>query len=305
MMASSVEKFISATPESLIGESRFVRHFFYGSDSKIRQVRRKIKDGYDNATFNMDSESMVVTIDSIISENTLTPVIENMEKIAELYGVEYDGFEVSTEDLVTELKPFDPFTDFFSPGSYVRLKLSNNKFGYLLFVGGNAKDSLFFDCIATVDDGNCSAKCLDEAPRLYRQPIQGIFDPHKCEFVGKSNRYHLPTKISFRLSYGHPSPEELDEIAREYGFQVPLADEDWLPLLKKVVESGRKIISTTSTGYIAYLDANNKVKWSEEVKIMSDQSDSPMLFGSFARYEIIDAVLTGGLDEIALLDRAY
>jgi len=297
---------IGALPEGVINEHRFVEHFFYGAERSLRRTRSIIKKKYDDALFDIENGAMKVTIASVLNQAAISADIEAMEIASELCGVEYDGLGVILEDVVSEHAPVDPFHKHFSPGSYVKFTLTNNKTGYLLFIGGNEKDGYFFDCLSVVDDGKLTAKELDVAPRLYRQPVQGVFDPRKFQYVGSSELHKLPIVIRFKMSHGGwLTPEEIDKIANEYSFQTPLADADWLPLLKKVVDSGKKIYISDAVECAAHVSKNGKkVIWTDGEKIPADQPNQPMAFGSYASFENLNAALTGDVDELALMDKA-
>jgi len=76
-------------------------------------------------------------------------------------------------------------------------------------------------------------------------------------------------------------------------------------LLKKIVDSGKKFHASDSTEYAAHVSKDGKkVRWVEGAKIPADQSNQPMLFGYFARFENLNAALTGEVDELALKDKA-
>lgn len=307
MIIDKAQNLIDAIPEDLLGNRRLVRHFFYGVEKKLRCARKKIKQKYDNASFDMSNfESMMVVADAMLNHEELTSIIEVMESVGKLCNVEYDGLEVLLEEKVQEQKSFDPFQKYFSPGSFVRFSLTNQRFGYMLFVGGNEKDGYFFDCIAVCDNGELTEKDLDETPRLYRQPVQGIFNPHLFQYVGKSAKHHLPVQVPFRMSLGgYPSPEEIDDLANKHGFQIPLTDDDWLPLVKKIVDAGEKIYTALSRECIANINIKNKVVWKDGLDIPIDQKNKPMPFGTFARIENLNTALIGGLDELSLMDKAF
>jgi len=293
---------IDQLPIDAHGEFRLVTHYFYGKESKLRKARAKIKDFERNAIFDFKEGCLLVAYNLKLNQEALNSAVKKMEAISNDCSIEYDGYELALEDVIDSGKTFDSFSSAYQRNVYLKFRLSNGKIGYVLFVGGNDKDGLFFDCIASVDDGCLKERELDKMPRLYKQPVQGYFDPNIFELVGPSG-LPLRNSIKFRVAYGdYPSHEEMDNLATKYGFQAPLKDEDFFPFLFELSKKKVKICSRDYHELIFELGLNGKVKSKQGGLISKNSIDLPMLFGSFARYENLDKALTGGYDELLLLD---
>lgn len=316
MYEEPVQTVIESIPEDVLGKRRFVEHFFYAPENvtkevaerKLRKIRSKIKDLYENASFRLDLEdgSLIVTLDSVIDQDSLVGLYTKLKEVAEHVTVEYDGFGVMIDELVSEAPPFEPFENYFLPRSYIRLLLGNGKFGYLLFLGGDAKTGYFYECLSTSNTGDISIDELDNSPRLYKQFVQGVFDPLRCEMIGRSLAYLNECSACFRVLKGFP--EEIESIYRKYGFSSKDKDneENWLQLLSKLVASGgRDFFCQPSYRYCVTIDKLGVAKWSELISIESGEIFSSMPFGTLVRYENFNEALTGGLDELSLTDHAF
>ena len=313
MYEAQIQTVIESIPEDVLGKRRFVEHFFYAPESvtkevaerKLRKICSKIKDLYDNASFRLDLEggSLIVTLDSVIDQDSLVKLYTKLKEVAEHVTVEYDGFGVIIDELASEVPPFEPFENYFLPRSYIRLLLGNGKFGYLLFLGGDAKTGYFYECLSTSNTGDISIDELDNSPRLYKQFVQGVFDPLRCEMIGRSLAYLNECSACFRVLKGFPSPEEIESIYKKYGLSSKDNEGNWLQLLSKVVASdGKDFFCQPSYRYCVTIDKLGVAKWSELIPIESGEIFSSMPFGTFLGYENFNEALTGGLDELSLTD---
>lgn len=303
---ANMKNIIDLVPSDAINQSRFVRHFFYGAEKKLKAVRKNIKNINKDTFFDFNQDALIATMAVVVDQKTLSDLYEKLLSISAGAGVEYDGFEVLTEDQTNIEKPFEPFENYFKPWSYIRMPLSNGKFGYLLYIGGDSKNGYFYECIALTDDGKSNINALDAAPRLYRQIVQGYFDPSLFNLVGLSSSKKSMTNAKFRILEGALSPEDLQLIYEKYGFQSPFKDDDWLLLLGAVKKSkGTDFFAPSIYRISVSVGDDGSVNWSDIKKCEDNEEVLPMPFGVIARHENINDALTGGLDLLSLIDETH
>ena len=300
MEEQNIKQIIEAIPSDVREEARFVRHYFYGSKSALLRLRTRIKRQRHDAAFNLDEGAMAVTMADRMNSGVIKKTVDRFETLADEMGLEYDGFEIVLGDEL-QLDACPPFDQYFEPATYVRLPLGNDLFGYLLFVGGNQKCGYIFECLRLVDDGHSDPAKLDGAPRLYRQPVQGVIDPTRVEPVGSSGK-PPPRHIAFRVATGFPAPEEIVDVAQRLGIDPDLIESDWLLFLEHVKATGEKLRRGTPSEYVISFGPGNRVNWSEKGPIRAPSELLPMPFGTHATIENLRDALLGRHDLLALND---
>jgi len=303
--ADQVSQVLDAVPKELLSQHRFVEHYFYGPESKLRRVRARIKRTHADATFDLGDQALVVTTIEQLDQDALHATFEAMESYAANTGVEYDGFGVPLVDSAeNRLELIEPFEKHFSPETYVRFPLDDARFGYILFLGGNMKDGGYlFDCLRLVDDGDATTDDLDKAPRLYHQPVQGMIDPLQVKPVGQSKTIKRPLRVRFRMETDFPTPEEHAEIVMAHGFDPAQVEQDWRPFFEHLRAAGQNLRRGIPNEYTAVLGLDNRISWVEGGPIEKTNTASlPMPFGSFVRINHLKEALIGGHDHLALID---
>ena len=234
----------------------------------------------------------------------LLEAVKHFQYIASSCKIEYDGFEIMLDDHEVDHPKFLPFETFFEPASYVKLQLSNDKYAYLLFLGGNTLNGYFFDCLSLTDDGSASIEVLDDTSRVFRQPIQGTFDPQACSYVGVTKKNPLPTKFSYRLLEGSNTPEEIDELYQRYHI-IESENNSWLLGMEKMLQFGDQTLACISTmKYDIAINKNGKPKWSNILPLSIDDNN-PMPFGCFLNYDKLNAIFIDNINELELIDKVY
>ena len=161
---AQITQVLDSLPAGALSQHRFVRHYFYGPDSRLRRVRTHLKRLQDDMIFDFLDKGLAVTTAARLDHDGLARSVGMMESAAAEAGLEYDGFEIVLDD-VEEQVTLEPLEDHVAPGSYLRLALGAGRFGYLLFLGGNKNDGYLFDCLALVDDGTATPGVLAGAPQ--------------------------------------------------------------------------------------------------------------------------------------------
>lgn len=304
MKKKDVRQVIENLPKDMLNDINKVQHFFYGKNESLDYVRDEIAKDNKDIMFSNENESLIVMLDTKINEETLFKVAENFQSIASSYKVEYDGFQVILDDYEVEQPKFLPFENFFEPESYVKIQLSNSKYAYLLFLGGNMLSGHFFECLHLTDNGNASVEVLDKTSRIFRQPIQGVFNPQICSYVGATKEKRLPIDFSFRLMEDNCTPEQIDELYKRYNISES-ENNSWLRVLDKISQFGYNDLMCKSTmKYEVSIGGNGKAKWSN-ILPLSTNENIPMPFGAFLDNDKINAIFIDNLNELELIDKVY
>lgn len=284
------------------GEACVVEHFFYGNDENLGRVKDELIRSYTGINFGNGGRGSLVVVTRVVNDD-LSEWMEAFDAIAEVFGVEYDGYIVAPDGGCCDDRGFLPFEDFFKPLSYVKLLLSNGKYAYLLFLGGDDSNGHFFECLSLSDDGDASVEVLDKTPRIFRQPVMGYFDPLSCILVGRSQSRSLPKKFSFRCLEGEPLlPEQVDKLHKRFGIVEGKSDK-WA-LLEKLVETGSKDFACPSTTqYEVTLDSKGKAKC-KDLPLPEDVEEVPMPFFHLI-FEELDNIFTKSVNGLDLLDKAH
>jgi hypothetical protein len=304
-----IKEVLAAIPAEHIGQTRFVTSYFYGQQAKLKKLRSRIKLENEDASFELGDGELVVTRPVEISQCSLDRMAAAHAALARDVGLEYDGFAVNLEqEQETEIQQkFEPFEQHVPIGSAFAFPLSDKRFGHAIFLAGDSKNGYVFDFTKLVTDQPAAAEEVFAAPRLYRQPIMGSFDPLTVSPLGKSKTADLPRSISFRLEMGHPSPEEMDQIARSFGLNG-LTDDMcmWWELLERMKQAGQRLPRDGATHYVMNIDTKGRATWHEGGEINPNDimlGIAPMPFGLIARLDDIDRTLLGGIDTIDLMDK--
>lgn len=301
---AQITQVLDSLPAGALSQHRFVRHYFYGPDSRLRRVRTHLKRQQDDMMFDFLDKGLAVTTAARLDHDGLARSVGMMESAAAEAGLEYDGFEIVLDD-VEEQVTLEPLEDHVAPGSYLRLALGAGRFGYLLFLGGNKNDGYLFDCLALVDDGAATPGVLAGAPHLYRQPVQGMIDPFGVEVVGRDEGLRHPITVVFRMATDYPTPEEVAALAARHGIAADRVEQDWPVLLERLVAAGQTIGQSDPIAYRAELKRNGRITWTEGETLSRRQAGAwPMLFGAHVTLDSLRAALTGERDIVALTDAA-
>lgn len=185
MTIENIERIIELLPTNILGGNNKTRHFFYGNSNSLNDIKKNIDNA--NIIFDYKNDALIVEINTVINKDDLWKLYQKFEELSSILKVDYDGFEVLIDGEENQ-QEFLPFEDFFKPLSYIKTQLSNNDYIYLLFLGGNKLDGYFFECLSLMDDGNSNTDVLDNTSRIFRQPIQGIFNPKIFNHVGSSEK---------------------------------------------------------------------------------------------------------------------
>lgn len=291
-------------PAEALSQHRFVRHYFYGPDTRLRRLRTHLKRLSDDMMFEFLDKGLAVAAPVRLDREGLMQSAGIMESSADDTGLEYDGFEVVLGDVEDQVA-LEPLEDHVPPSSYLRFAIADGQFGYLLFLGGNKTDGYVFDCFTLVNDGDSTPENLAEAPHLYRQPVQGMIDPFGVEIVGQAKGLSYPITINFRMATDHPSPEEVAALATKHGIEPDRIEKDWPLLLERMVAAGQTIGRGDPMVYKAQLKRNGRITWSEGNSLVrGGGADWPMLFGAHVTLDRLCAALAGGRDIVALTDAA-
>jgi hypothetical protein len=299
MDRESIAQVLDSIPSEFLSQPRFVRHFFYGPLAKLRRIRTQLKRSRVDPVFDFGDAAMTAIVVEQLTLNALGQSVEELVSFAHDFGIEYDGFEVilNEQEIQAPLKPFEKY---FAPGTYVRFPLGEDRFGYILFLGGNMKDGYIFDCLSLVDEGNSSPDTLDVAPRLYRQPVLGAIDPLRVEAIGRGQPIQYPLRIRFRMGTGFPTPEEVAAAAMEQGLEH--TDQNWPLILERLAAAKKTLRCGQPYEFIATLKSSNRIEWNDGPQIHVFDGSEPMLFGSHARLESLAEALVGKYDTLALHD---
>lgn len=305
MTIENIERIIELLPKNILGSNNKTRHFFYGNGNSLNDIKKNIDDA--NIIFDDKNNALIVEINTIINKDDLWKLYQKFEELSSILKVDYDGFEVLIDGEENQ-QEFLPFEDFFKPLSYIKTQLSNNDYIYLLFLGGNKLDGYFFECLSLVDDGNANTDVLDNTSRIFRQPIQGIFNPKIFNQVGFSEK-KLPISFRFRLIEDNTTPKQIDEIYNKYNIDES-ENNSWVYALKKIVESKSDELSCKSTmQYQVVLSPKGKVKWGHLLPLLIDknteETDIAMPFGSLLDYNKLNAIFINDINELELIDKAY
>ena len=305
MMIEDIEKMIKLLPKNILGSNNKTRHFFYGNSNSLKNIKENI----DNADiiFDGNTDSLIIEINAEINKNDLWELYQKFEKLSSVFKVDYDGFEVLIDSEKSQ-KEFPHFENFFKPLSYIKTQLSNNYYVYLLFLGGNKLDGYFFECLSLMDNGNSNTDILENTSRVFRQPIQGIFNPKIFNHVGFSEK-KLPTRFCFRLIEDNITPEQIDEIYNKYNINES-ENNSWVYVLEKIVKSKSDELSCKSTmQYQVTLNSKGKVKWGDLLPLSIDENTEknniPMPFGSLLDYDKLNNIFIENINELELIDKAY
>lgn len=305
MMIKDIEIIVDLLPKDILNRNNKTRHFFYGSSNSLKNIKENI----DNADVIFDNEidALIIEINTTINTKNLWKLYQKFEELSSMFKVDYDGFEVVIENKENQQELL-PFEDFFKPLSYIKTRLSNNNYVYLLFLGGNKLDGYFFECISLMDNGNSNTNILDNASRVFRQPIQGIFNPKIFSLVGFSEK-KLPISFYYRLIEDNMTPEQIDEIYNKYNINES-ENNSWIYVLEKIVKSKSDDLSCKSTmQYRVTLNSKGKVKWSNLLPLLIDkntkESDIPMPFGSLLDHNKLNTIFIKNINELELIDKAY
>lgn len=301
---AKITQVLESLPTGVQSQHRFVRHYFYGPDTRLRRVRTHLKRLRDDMMFDFLDKGLAVTVPARLDHDGLMQSVEIMESGAAEAGLEYDGFEIVLDD-VEDQAALEPLEDHVASGSYLRFALGAGRFGYLLFLGGNRTDGYLFDCLALVDDGKATPEVLAGAPRLYRQPVQGMIDPFGIEVTGTATGMTHPITVPFRMATDYPTPEEVAALAARHGIAPDRTEQDWPVLLERLVAAGQTIGRGDPIAYTGELKRNGRITWTEGDTIPRGQAAAwPMLFGALVTLDTLRAALTGGPDIVALTDAA-
>lgn len=159
-----------------------------------------------------------------------------------------------------------------------------------------------------MDDGDTATEMLDNVPRIFRQPIQGIFNPKVLSHVGFSKKQFLPTDFCFRLLEDNIAPDEIDKIYSSYN--IVESENSWIYVLDKIVKSGSKELSCKSTmQYKVTINSKGKVQWSNllplSIEKVTKEKEVPMPFGSILDYDKLNFIFINHMNELDLIDKAY
>ena len=301
---SRIEGVLENLPAEALSQHRFVRHYFYGPDARLRRLRTHLKRLRDDVMFEFLDKGLAVTVPVRLDHEGLMQSAEIMESSADDTGLEYDGFEIVLDDVEDQVT-LERLEDHVAPGSYLRFALAEGRFGYVLFLGGNKTDGYLFECFTLVDDGDSTPEKLAEAPHLYRQPVQGMIDPFGVEIVGQAKGLSYPITINFRMATDHPTPEEVAALATKHGIEPDRIERNWPLLLERMVAAGQTVGRGDPIVYTAQLKRNGRITWSEGNSLArGGGAEWPMLFGAHVTLDSLCAALTGGHDMVALTDAA-
>ncbi|MCA3448350.1 MAG: hypothetical protein INF93_16820, partial [Rhodobacter sp.] len=159
-----IEGVLENLPAEALSQHRFVRHYFYGPDVRLRRLRTHLKRLRDDVMFEFLDKGLAVTVPVRLDHEGLMQSAEIMESSADDTGLEYDGFEIVLDDVEDQVT-LERLEDHVAPGSYLRFALAEGRFGYLLFLGGNKTDGYFFECFT---------KAYPFEPGLPRCGIRGL-----------------------------------------------------------------------------------------------------------------------------------
>lgn len=301
---AKIAELLENLPAEALSQHRFVRHYFYGPDTRLRRLRMHLKRLRDDMMFEFLDEGLAVTVPARLDHDGLMQSAGIMKRSADDTGLEYDGFEIVLDDVEDQVT-LEPLEDHVAPCSYLRFSLAGGRFGYLLFLGGNKTDGYLFDCFSLVDDGDSTPENLAEAPHLYRQPVQGMIDPFGVEIVGQAQGLSYPITINFRMATDHPTPEEVAALAVKHGIAPDRIEEDWLLLLERMVAAQQTLGRGDPIAYTAQLKRNGRITWAEGTTLVRGKAaEWPMLFGAHVTLDSLRAALAGRPDVVALTDAA-
>lgn len=171
---------------------------------------------------------------------------------ADKYNIEYDGFEISL-DKPKKNKKIKSIADNYKIGSVFKIMLNDKEFSYCIYLFGNNKDGYIFDFINGIFCEDLDLDVIEKQPRLYSQPMMAMLDKNSLHYVGCIDAKNIPKQVSFRLSQEHPTPEQIDQKAFEYGFDVPLDQDEWYNFLIKLTQNNDRVFEP-KLPYIHYID---------------------------------------------------
>ncbi|MDO5647635.1 hypothetical protein [Paracoccus sp. (in: a-proteobacteria)] len=283
----------------------YVTHYVYGPDARLRRMRTKIKRRHPVAMFAFANKGATITLPIRLEPDNLMQCAAFIDNSAVEAGLDYDGFTISLGEAPDQTAQ-EPLENHAPPGTYLRFALGAGRFGYVLFLAGNQKDGYIFDCLAQMDDGTSFPERLAEAPRLYRQPVQGMMDPAEVQVVGPAPGLRYPITVHFRMATDHPAPDELAALAAQYGVAPDRIEEDWLTLLERLAAAGRRISRSDPVASTPQLKRSGRIAWADGHALpRKNAAEWPMPFGNLITLDRLRAALTGGADIIALTDATH
>lgn len=303
-MTKNITTVINNLPKYLLNTVVKTQYFFYGNNKNLKNLKAKLIEYNSNALIQQDDKSLLLFLDITINEENILKIDEDFQSLALSCQVDYDAFQIAIDDRELNRTEYSAFEKHFKPKSYVKIQLSDGQYTYLLFLGGSKLTGYFFDCVSLTDDGNASIEQLDKASRIFRQPIQGVFDPQLCSYVDHSKLNNLPLKISFRLLEGGDSPEQIDELYKRYNI-CESDHKSWLLALEKILQNDDTTLACKSTMKLeATINKNGKAQWSDMLPLTADEY-FPMPFGCFLDYDKLNAIFIENINELELIDKVY
>lgn len=303
-MKNNINQIIDSLLNYLLNTAVMTQHFFYGNDKNLEILKAKIIEYDNNAVIYREDDALLLYLSITADEKTFLKLTDNFQNLAISCQVNYDGFQIALDNCKPDTPKPNAFEKYFKAKSYVKFQLSNNKYAYFLFLGGSSSGGYLFELLSLADDGSASIEKLDETPRIFRQPIQGIFDPQYCHYVGNTNKNCLPTKFSFHLLEGNDSPEKVDALYKRYN--ICESDRDsWLRVMEKMLQTGDKTLACKSTiKYEVMIDKKGKAQWSSILPRIANDG-LPMPFGCFLNYDKLNAIFVDNINELDLIDKVY
>lgn len=302
-MNETIFKLVNSIPKDNINDTCFVEFYFYGEKNKLKSIKSLINKNYDIHSFDYNNNYLAINLHTIINQENLSFLDDLFFSYADKYNAEYDGFEISL-DKSKKNKKIKSIADNYKSGSVFKIILNDKEFSYCIYLFGNNKDGYIFDFIDGVFYEDLDFDIIEQQPKLYSQPMMAMLDKNSLHYVGYTNAKNISKQVSFRLSQEHPTPEQIDQKAFEYGFDVPLPQDEWYCFLTKLAQNNDKIFEPKLPyiRYTATLTDDNKIVWNKNgfLDCHLDNSSLPALFGLVVDIETLKKTLIEGIDIITL-----
>lgn len=300
-----INKILKSIPDSEINQKKFVLFYFYGSDVALSKFKNHINKLYSDIHYSEIKNGICIHEICVLNQVDLQGRHDFYQNMAELFSIEYDGFEIELQNNNNghheELNEFYPF---FNSGEVFSWKTVDGKYIIGVYYGGKYSDlGCFFNIYDKLfDSENVSNEDLDKVGFLYRNPILLKINSKKVNKIKELNKY-LEQSCFFRIEVGEQSLDYFyeNDLVKPNG-----TEDDYLDLLLSMYQEG-KFLYIKNWNFFKYELKGGNVTAIELSEQDSDKiKNSSYCFGVFGDMTMVESRLKGeNRDLVFLSDEVF
>lgn len=300
-----IEQILKSIPDSEINQKHFVLFYLYGSNISLENLKNHISKVCLDVHCSDVENGICIHEICLMNREDLQQRHDFYQHMAEMFSLEYDGFEVELQNShYGESEQLNEFNNFFNPGDVFCWKTADRKYIFGVYYGGKYSDlGCFFNIYNKIfDSENISNEDLDKVGFLYRNPVLLKINSEKVNRINGINKYSEQSCF-FRMEVGVQSLDYFyeNDLVRPDG-----TEDDYLDLLLSMYQEG-KFLDIKNWNLFEY-----ELKGGDVTVIELSEEDSSKIknssycFGVFGDMTMVESRLKGeNRDLVFLSDEVF